>query len=270
MLENKGTISLGVSFVTVRRRVPEPAAGITAVFINKLLSTNVYKMISKVKPIKIVIVGAGGCGRDFLWTLLDCNKILKKYNIIGFIDDDKSLIGKKVDGIPVLGGLDWFKKKSPKEISCLVAIADSRTRFEIVKKLKSINVKFPIVIHPSVIASQLREIGEGSVIQAGCIFAPNTRLGRHVQINLDCTIGHDSFLDDFVTLTTGIHINGNNMIGRGTYVGTGAVTQEKIKIGKWSKVAAGTVLLNNVPDYSMYVGIPGRLKKKLSRDRLLP
>lgn len=226
-------------------------------------------MTKKNELIKIVIVGAGGCGRDFLWTLLDFNKMEKKYDILGFIDDDKSLKNKKVYNIPVLGGLDWFEKESPKDISCLVAIADSNSRLKIVKKLEKTNVKFPSIIHPSVIASQLKEIGEGSVIQAGCIFASNTRIGNHVQINLDCTIGHDSFLDDFVTLTTGVHVNGNNDIGAGTYIGTGVVTKEKIKIGKWSIIAAGTVLLNNVPSYSMYAGIPGKLKKKLPKNRSL-
>jgi FlaA1/EpsC-like NDP-sugar epimerase len=54
-------------------------------------------MISKQEPIKIVIVGSGGFGREVLWTLRDCNKKLKKYEILGFIDDDKLLKGKNIE-----------------------------------------------------------------------------------------------------------------------------------------------------------------------------
>ena len=59
---------------------------------------------------KIIIVGAGGFGREVVWTIQDCNKISKTYSIEGFLDDDESLTGKKIDGIPILGNLDWFRK----------------------------------------------------------------------------------------------------------------------------------------------------------------
>lgn len=214
--------------------------------------------------IEIVIIGARGCGKDFLWTILDCNKISKQFEVIGFIDDDKSLKGKKIKNIPVLGGLEWFLTKRSKNVSCVVAIADCKIRKKIVQKLEKKQVKFPTIIHPSIIHSKFKKIGNGVIIQAGCIFAADTSIGNHVQINLDCTIGHNSILGNFVTLTTGVHIAGDNKIGSGTFVGSGTVTKEKIKIGKESLIGAGTVLIDNVPNKSMYVGVPGILKKKLN------
>ena len=61
------------------------------------------------KPIKIVIIGAGGFGKEVLCTLLEQNKISETFEILGFIDDDTKLHGKIIQQKKVLGGLDWFE-----------------------------------------------------------------------------------------------------------------------------------------------------------------
>jgi len=212
---------------------------------------------------KIVIYGSKGQGKDFLWSVKDCNKIEKKYEILGFIDDDKPKKNKIICGLPVLGDINWFTPKKVKEVQCIVAIADSKTRKKIVEKLEKRRVSFPNIIHPSVIFSNFKKIGKGVVIQAGCIFAAETSLGNHVHIQIDCTIGHDSVLNDYVTINPGVHISGNNKIGTGAQIGTGTVTKQGIKIGKWSITGAGTVLINDTLGNSVYVGVPGKLKKKI-------
>ena len=85
---------------------------------------------------KILIIGAGGFGREVLWTINDCNQIEKKYLVVGFIDDDKLLHGQIVDGIPVLGGLDWFDNNYEKSLSCIIAVGNSLQKKKIVKELK--------------------------------------------------------------------------------------------------------------------------------------
>ncbi len=219
-------------------------------------------VMKKNKIIKIVIVGASGFGREVLWTLEDCNKKLKKYNIMGFIDDDKLLWGKSINGCPVLGGLDWFSTKTVKNVQCVIAISDPKIRKKIADKLEKLGVTFSIIIHPSVIYSKSVSIGKGTIIQAGSILTTNIHVGNHVQI-MDSTISHDSTLGNFVTISPGVHVNGNTMIGSNTFVGSGAIIKQKIKIGNNSIIGAGTVILENVPSFSMYVGIPGKLKKKL-------
>ena len=211
---------------------------------------------------KIVIVGAGGFGREVLWTLRDCNKVLKKYNILGFIDDDKELKNENICGIPILGGLEWFSDQT-EDIYCAVATGDPKIRKSIVDKLKKNNVKFPTIVHPSVINSEYVKFGRGSIIQAGCILSTNIEIKEFVHINMDSTIAHDCIIEDFVTISPGVHINGNISIGENTYIGTGTVTKEKITIGKYSVVGAGTVLIDDVQDFSLYVGIPGKFKKKI-------
>ena len=213
------------------------------------------------KPkIDLVIIGTGGFSREVLWTIQDYNEIHNEFSVLGFLDDNESLLGQTIDGIKVLGNTDWiFSKKN--KIKCVIGIADSQTRKKIVHKFEKEKISFQTIIHPSVIFSKSNKIGNGTIIQAGSIITINTVIGDHVHINIDTTIGHNSIIQDFVTISPGVHVNGNTIIEEGTFIGTGAVMQQNLKIGKWAKIGAGTVLLTNVEDYSFYAGIPGKLKK---------
>jgi len=219
-------------------------------------------MVLKENPIKLVIVGAKGHAREILWTINECNIKSKKYRVLGFIDDDKSLWKKSFDGIPVLGGLDWFSELKDDDIHCVVGIGDSKIRKKIVKNLEKRNIPFVTLIHPSVLYTDSVTFEEGTVIQAGSIITVDTKIGRHVLINMNCVIAHECKIEDFVTINPGAHVNGNSTIGEGSYIGTGVTMKQQIKIGKWSVIGAGTTLIDDVPDYSLYVGVPGKLKKK--------
>ena len=223
------------------------------------------KVVSnKINIIGIVIVGAGGFGREVLLTLLDCNRQLKMYNVLGFVDDDKSLLGKSVNNIPVLGGLDWLFSNNSKNFKCIIAIGDGKLRKKIAQQLERENIEFATIMHPSVVCSDFVEIGKGTIIQAGSIITPDTKIGEHVHINMDCSVAHDCVLEDFTTLSPGVHINGFTTIGSCVFIGTGAVAKDRVKIGRGSIIGAGTVLIDDVPEFSLYVGIPGKLKKKLT------
>lgn len=212
---------------------------------------------------KIVIIGAGGFGKEVLWTLLDCNRNLKKYDILGFLDDDKNLHNKIVYGKKVLGGTEWILKNNSKNIKCVIAIGSGKIRKKIAAKLEKRGIEFLTVIHPSIIMSDSVKVGNGTIIQPGTVITVDVEIGKHCRIDTNCTIAHDSKINDFVDLSPGVHINGSNNIQTGVYVGSGTITKEKISVGKWSIIGAGTVLITDVPDGSLYVGVPGKLKKKL-------
>ena len=212
---------------------------------------------------KVVIVGAKGSGKDILATILRCNEKSKIFKVLGFIDDDPNLKHKEILGKKVLGGLNWFDNNKDK-IFCVVAIGDSFIRKKIIRELESKNVNFLTLIDPSVIFSKDVKIGVGSIIQAGSIINPDTIIGKHVFINLDSTIGHDCILEDFVTISTGVHINGTCIVKEGAYVSTGVVTLPNTKIGKWSVVGAGSIVINELKSNSVYIGNPAKISRKIS------
>ena len=220
------------------------------------------------KPIKTVIVGAQGSGKDVLWTIMDINKISNTFDVIGFLDDDKKLHGKKINGYPILGGINWLSNK--KKIGCVVAIGDSKIRERVVKKLKNFNVSFPSIIHPSVIMSEFVTVGKGTIICAGGIISPYSEIGNFVFINLRSLIAHNCKIKDFVSINPGVNVNGYTIIEKGAYIASGVTIKDVIKIGKWSVIGIGGVIGNDVKPYSLYLGNPGRLIRKIKDEKSRP
>jgi len=70
----------------------------------------------------IVIVGAGGFGREVIEIFKDQNKKEKKWNILGFIDDNKDLHGKIINNYPVLGGMEWIEENNNENLGCVCAV----------------------------------------------------------------------------------------------------------------------------------------------------
>jgi sugar O-acyltransferase (sialic acid O-acetyltransferase NeuD family) len=211
----------------------------------------------------IVILGAGGFGREVLDIIIAQNKVSKRWEILGFVDENTELKGKVLNGYPVLGSFDWFSKIDLKEIRVVCAIGDNISKKKVVEKAKGVGLRFANVVHPSVIMTEFVTLGEGVIICAGCILTNQITIGNHVIINLDVTIGHDSIIEDFCTLSPGVHISGRNKIGEGANVGTGAVTIQGITIGRWSIIGAGAVVAQDIPDKVVAVGVPAKPIKQV-------
>lgn len=211
---------------------------------------------------KVVILGGGGHGRSVLNTFRDVNKSEKKWYILGFIDDAKKLHGKIVCDVPILGGFDWFDKNKRDDIYTINAISSPRIKKKIVKRAHQKCIKFCNLIHPSVWKSNYVKIGEGTYIAAGSILTTYIEIGNHVIINLSCTIGHDSVIEDFCTIAPGVHISGNVHIKKGSDIGAGSVILPGRKIGPWSVVGAGSVVNKDIPPSVTAAGLPVRVIKK--------
>jgi acetyltransferase-like isoleucine patch superfamily enzyme len=76
-------------------------------------------------------------------------------------------------------------------------------------------------------------------------------------INLNCTIGHDSYIGSYSELSPGVHISGNVKIGESCFIGTGAVVLPGIQIGDNCVIGAGTLVTKNVTNNMKVIGVPG-------------
>ena len=213
----------------------------------------------------IVIIGAGGFGRE-VKTIIDAvNKVKKIYNFIGYYDDGIEK-GTIINNFPVLGNLQDLNA-TDKEISVLLGIGDPTTKSKIIAKLSSDKINFPTLIHPSVQISEDEVIiSKGCIICGGTIITCNIVIGSFVTLNLMCTIGHDTIIDDFSSFMPSVNISGEVHIQEKVYVGTGAKIINQLTIGKSTIVGAGAVVSKSLPDYCTAVGIPAKPIKFHSND----
>lgn len=210
---------------------------------------------------QIVIYGAGGFAREVAWLAESCNTTERLYEVVCFVDDNEGAHGRVLNGVPIMG-LDEAWRRFPKA-SVVGGVGSPETRQLLMERTAEAGFAFTRLIHPSVERSNWIQIGNGVVICAGNILTTNIQLGKHVQINLDCTIGHDVVMGDYTTLAPGVHVSGCVRFGQRVYVGTGAViingTQENpLIIEDDAVIGAGACVTKNIERGLTVVGIPAK------------
>lgn len=210
----------------------------------------------------VAIIGAGGFARELLDVIDAVNQEKPQYEVLGYVVDPQyGAPGTVINEKPILGGIDWLSRRS-KDTLVICGVGPSHHRYHLVKRAEAVGCRFFSLVHPTAVLTRWIQLGQGVVITAGCILTNQIHIGNHVQVNLDCTIGHDAILEDFVTLAPGVHVSGNVTLEAGAYVGTGANIIEKRKIGRWSTVGAGSVVVKDVPANTTVVGTPARVIKE--------
>ena len=223
--------------------------------------------------VSLVIIGTGGFGREVLWASREMEPSI--YALTGalvqgsldikdvaFVDDDKNLWNTEICGAPVVGCIEYagnYFDQADMLFVCGVGLNELRKKF--VQRVENTfgKNKFHTVIHQSVEKSSFVNIGEGSVVCAGSILTTQVKVGNHVNINLDCTIGHDVVIEDFVNVSPGVHISGYCTLKEGCDIGTGANILPHVTIGKNSIVGAGACVTKDVPDNTTVVGVPAKI-----------
>jgi sugar O-acyltransferase (sialic acid O-acetyltransferase NeuD family) len=197
----------------------------------------------------IAIIGAGGHAKVVLSTLAAAGQ-----SVDAFYDDDGSLIGKTILGIPVEGPL---KTATPERVrSLIIGVGDNRLRQALANRFGW--VTWLTARHPwSWIDSSVILEG-GSVVFAGAVVQPDTTIGEHVILNTGCTVDHDCRIGGFVHLGPGVHLCGGVSVDEGVLLGVGAVVKPGIHIGRWAVVGAGAVVVEDVPAGSTVTGVPAK------------
>lgn len=195
---------------------------------------------------KITLYGASGHCKVIIDIIQkrDCT-------IAAIIDDNPNI--KSILGSDVLPS-SQVEVGSLKNV--IVAIGNNETRKKLVCQLGD---SFAIAIHPKATIAAYAKIGGGTVVMAGAIINPDVIVGKHCIVNTAATIDHDCVLADFVHLSPNASLAGDVQVGEGSHIGIGATVIQGIKIGKWAIIGAGAVIINDVPDYAVVVGNPGRI-----------
>lgn len=119
-------------------------------------------------------------------------------------------------------------------------------------------MNFATLIAPDVKKSSRVSIGEGTVICSRTIITVDVLIGKHCSVNLNCTIGHDCVIRDFVTMYPNANVSGSCEIGECVELGTGSQIIQGKRIAPNIIVGAGAVVTKDLEKSGTYVGVPTR------------
>jgi len=207
---------------------------------------------------RLVILGAGGHGKVVAETALSAG-----FEIIGFLDDNRDKHRKKILGIPVLGGTELIKDLIERNLVDygIVAIGNNIIRAKLYYKLLEIGIEPATIVHPASYIAKGTSIGRGTVIFAGAIVQPGSIIGDNVIVNTGASIDHDNKILHHSCINPQATLAGGVKVGYYSTIHTNATITPYVKIGNNSVIGAGSVILKDVGDNEIVVGVPGRLLK---------
>jgi sugar O-acyltransferase (sialic acid O-acetyltransferase NeuD family) len=204
----------------------------------------------------VAVYGSGGFAREVAWLAEACG-----HRVVCFVDDDASRVGRRLNDIEVVSP-DVAASRFA-DAGVVAAIGNPAARADVMARAVARGLRPATLVHPRVEHSRWIVFGAGAVICAGNILTTNIVIGDYVQINLDCTVGHDVTLDDFSTLAPGVHVSGCVRIGKRAYVGTGATIingtlDQPLIVGDDAVVGAGACVTRSVDSGVTVVGVPAK------------
>ena len=209
----------------------------------------------------LVIVGAGGFGREVLDVVEAMNVDGADIEFAGYVDDaDTSVPLLERRGAPYLGAVERLADGSTVDPGAgfVIGIGAGHVRRRLDEILTGAGRHPLVLIHPMATVGGDCRIGEGCILTAGARVTTNITLGRHTQLHVNSTIGHDSVLDDFVSVYPGATVSGNVHLGEGVTIGTGANVLPGLTIGAGAFVGAGAVVTSDIEPGVTVAGVPAR------------
>lgn len=213
----------------------------------------------------LVVVGAGGFGREVLDVVdaVNASAADPVWTIAGVVDDrptEANLAHLRTRGVAHLGTtsdlVDGDRADRPTHY--VVGIGNPTVRRAIVERLDAAGLSPAALVHPSVTHGFDVELGPGSILCAGVRLTTHIRIGRHVHLNLNATVGHDTTIGDYVSVNPLSSISGDCVIEDEVLIGVAGVVLNGLRVGRSSVVGGSACVVKDVPPGVVVKGIPAR------------
>ncbi len=192
-----------------------------------------------------------------LKVLAAINSVERRFDLVGFIDDDPSLAGSEIAGVPVIGGRDRLPEYASRGHLFFHNVGGNpRDSVEIARVLRDAGCRVTSLIHPGVTIHGV-ELGQNCFVPEGCLLGYGCTLGDFVACRLGVVVSHDARVGNNVSLAVRATIGGRSVIEDECFLGA-ASTVVQARVGRGSTVGAGAVVLDDVAPGSTVVGIPAR------------
>ena len=214
---------------------------------------------------KIVLIGAGGFGREVASIIEVLNSIRPTYDLLGFLDDGSQYHeGMMIDGYPWLGSHYWILDHKD-EVVCTCCIAEPKIKRRIQEELTEQGVTFETIIAYAGFGfvAPRTEIGPGCILYGGVTISVDCKIGAGVVMNQMVNIGHDCEIGDYTAIMPFTGISGNCRIGSEVKIGGHAFIVPGRKVGDSATIAAGSIVFSNVKAGTTVLGNPAKRMKGL-------
>ena len=207
--------------------------------------------------LKIVVLGGGGCAGEVLDVVDALVADGASIEVVGVLDDGRPDPARLAGwGVERLGGIDHLASL-PRDVGVVAGIGSPSARRAVMAQ--AAGRTSPTLVHPAAtLARRSVELGPGTVVCAGVRVQSHVRVGRHVHLNQNATIGHDVVIGDHSVLSPLVAVSGNVVLEEGCFVGAAAALNPGVRLGAGSVVGSGAAVVTDVAPGATVGGVPAR------------
>jgi len=205
---------------------------------------------------KLLIVGAGGFGREmYAWAAQhpDCGQV---WTLAGFLDDNVEALQPFGSFAPVLPAAGH---QPASENVYLCGLGLPLVKEKVIGPLLKARAEFITFVHPTALVGSRVSLGQGVVLCPGAILSADITVGDFAMVNLNSTIGHDASLGAWTTLSAQCDITGHVKVADRVFMGSRATIIPGKTVGSRAILGAGAVVISDVPANVTVVGNPARI-----------
>lgn len=206
---------------------------------------------------RVLIVGAGGFGREMSFWLRQHPDCGRRWAVVGFLDDNEQALAAYPDALPIVGSVKGYAPAGGESLICAVALPKPKKL--VVESLLSRGARFMTFVHPEVALGGDVHLDAGTILCPGITVSNGARFGAFVTANLSATVGRDASIGDFVTINSHCAIAEGCQVGEAAFFGSHAVVAPGTQVGAWAVVGAGSVVNAAIPAAARVFGNPSRV-----------
>jgi acetyltransferase EpsM len=179
-------------------------------------------------------------------------------HVAGLVEpSDRTRVGQVIHELPVT----WLDAGPGAGDGAVLVGTGQSARREIVARLIRAGWRPVRLIHPLAQVSARSTVDEGAIVGPGAIIGACSTLGPHVVVNRGTLIGHHTQVREFATLGPGVNVAGNVRVDADAFLGMAAVVRDHVTVGACSVVAAGAVIVRDVPAGVQVRGVPATVQE---------
>ena len=208
---------------------------------------------------QLVIVGAGGFGREMVAWARQSLQWEREWTLKGLLDDNPAALAGKGATAPWLGSIQDHTPREDEVFVCAIGVPAIKRRVS--ELLAARGARFTRLVHRSAVVGDNVEMGDGVVLCPYAVVSANNRLGRGVAINLHSSVDHDACVDDWTQVNCHCDLTGGVQVGKEVFFGSSVSIIPGVRVGDGAYLGAGSVVLRDVPPGAKVFGVPARQRE---------
>lgn len=201
----------------------------------------------------IVLLGAGG----HCQSCIDVIEAEGRCRVAALVDLPANL-GQKISGYTVEytdSDLPTLLAQYQNALVTIGQIKNAALRIKLFQTLLDLKASLPSPISPLAYVSKSASLGRGSIVMHHALLNCGARVGQNCIINSKALLEHGSAVGDHCHISTAAVLNGEVVVENACFVGSNATIAQGVRIGHTSLVAAGAIVMRDVPPRTVVKGL---------------